>query len=267
VQYIRALAERAGTKKVPLTLMGVGIDWKASLLKELAGLSQGKWCYIDSTDSQEASRIFDEEFSTLAATAFLDVRMHLRPMKDVCIKRVRQVAPEIKDLSAVEVEQRGLTAALGALRHDVSSRYILELRLPARPDGKYVIAQLEVTWGSGTGRRESSGQVPLEVNYTSSGNGYVNAEVMKHIDEIRLKEMSDTLQQALRDNDQESAEAAAREMVKVGEMLGVAGKKKTQLAMRVLDELNAEGTVRRTTQLALDNEVRIGENVSDTGAR
>ena len=37
--------------------------------------------------------------------------------------------------------------------------------------------------------------------YTQAGNGYANAEVMKHIDDIRFKEMSDTLQIALQKND------------------------------------------------------------------
>jgi hypothetical protein len=87
--------------------------------------------------------------------------------------------------------ERNLVAKLGTLRHDVSSRDILDMSLPGRGDGKYVVAQLEVTYDLGTGQRESSRPILLEMSYTSSGHGYVNAEVMKHIDEIRLQEMSD----------------------------------------------------------------------------
>lgn len=102
-----------------------------------------------------------------------------------------------------------LVAKLGTLQHDLSSRYILDLALPKRADGKYIIAQLQLTYDLGT--RESSGQIPLEISYTAAGNGYVNAEVMKHIDDIQLKSMSDTLQELLqqkrqarcRGNDQE----------------------------------------------------------------
>src|SRR3954447_3972657 len=93
----RQLAQRAAEKKIHLTLMGVGLDWKASLIKDLAKVSEGKWYYIDVNQASEAERIFGEEFKNLAATAFLDVEMHLRPMKDVKIKRVRQVVPEIKE--------------------------------------------------------------------------------------------------------------------------------------------------------------------------
>ena len=49
----------------------------------------------------------------LPASAFLDVEMHLRPMKDVRIKRVRQVVPEIKELALKEPEERHLVAGAG----------------------------------------------------------------------------------------------------------------------------------------------------------
>src|SRR5581483_3009354 len=115
----------------------VGLDWKASLLKDLANISGGKWYYIDVNQAAEAERIFVEEFEHLAASAFLNVEMHLRPMKDVKIKRVRQVVPEIKELALKEPEERHLQAELGTLQKDQSSRYVLDLSLPKRPDGKY----------------------------------------------------------------------------------------------------------------------------------
>jgi Ca-activated chloride channel family protein len=258
-QNCRALAQQAAAQKIHLTLMGVGLDWKASLLKDLANLSQGKWYYIDVNEAQETTRIFAEEFEALAATAFLDVEMHLRPMKDVRIKRVRQVVPEIRELLLEAPEERTLVARLGTLQNDASSRYILDLSLPARPDGKFVIAQMELTYDLGTGRRESTGPTPLEMSYTSAGHGYVNAEVMKHIDEIRLKEMSDVLHEALENNDTQAAEHVAQEIVKQGELMGKGAERKTQLAKQVLEELNAEGHVKRKTQLELDDAARIAE--------
>ncbi len=45
----------------------------------------------------------------------LNVEMHLRPMKDIKIKRVRQVVPEIKELPLTEPEERHLVASLGTL--------------------------------------------------------------------------------------------------------------------------------------------------------
>ena len=82
-QNCRSLARQAAAKKIHLTLMGVGLDWKAALLKDLAQLSQGKWYYIEVNESQETARIFAEEFRTLAASAFLDVELCIRPVRDV----------------------------------------------------------------------------------------------------------------------------------------------------------------------------------------
>src|SRR5262249_18476664 len=157
--------------------------WNSSLIKDLAKLSEGKWYYIDVNQAQEAERIFLEEFEHLAATAFNDVELHLWPVKDVKIKRTRQVVPEIKELPLTEPEERHLIASLGSLERDKPTRYILDLTLPKRPDGSYVIAQMEISFDTGAGKRESTGEVPLQVAYTEAGQGYINAEVARHIDE------------------------------------------------------------------------------------
>src|SRR5437588_304015 len=97
-QNCRELAREAARHKTHLTLMGVGTEWNASLLKDLAKLSEGKWYYIDVNQAQEAQRVFLQEFEHLAATGFTNVELHLWPVKDVKVKRVRQVVPEIKEL-------------------------------------------------------------------------------------------------------------------------------------------------------------------------
>jgi Ca-activated chloride channel family protein len=258
-QNCRTLARQAARKKIPLTLLGVGLDWKAALLKDLAEIGQGKWHYIDAQEAQGTTRVFAEEFETLAATAFLDVEMRLQPMKDVRLKRLRQVVPEIREVRLEEDGERALVARLGTLQRDLSSRYILDLRLPRRPDGKYVVAQLELTYDPGSGRREASGWVSLEVSYSAAGNGHVNAEVMRHIDDIQLKEMSDQLEQALQNNDPQAARRAAVEIQKKSTVMGQRAARKTMLATQALQELNDGGRVSKKTQLALGDAARMAE--------
>ncbi|MBV9126176.1 MAG: VWA domain-containing protein [Planctomycetes bacterium] len=255
-QQCRQLAQEAAKKKIHLSMMGVGTEWNESLIKDLARLSEGKWYYIDVNQAQEAQRVFLEEFESLAATGFLNVEMHLRPVKDVKIKRVRQVVPEIKELKLGEPEERHLVASLGTLEHDNPSRYVLDLSLPKRPDGKYVIAQLEVTFDPGTGRRESTGLVPLEMTYTAAGHGYINAEVAKHIDEVQIFELNNNLQKAIAQNNQEEAKRLAVNIQNKGEVMGQRAAKKTMLAKQVLEELNVGGRVSKKTQLAVDDAAR-----------
>jgi Ca-activated chloride channel family protein len=258
-QDCRELARQASERKMHMSLMGVGTDWKASLIKDLAGISGGKWHYIDTNQAAEAERIFAEEFETLAAAAFKDVEMHLRPMKDVKIKRVRQVVPEIKEMIMKEPEERHLVAELGTLTKDNSTRYVLDLSLPKRPDGKYVIAQMEITYDIGTGTRESTGPIPLEVSYTAAGHGYVNAEVMKHIDEVQIFEMNNNLQKAIAQDNKEEVQRVAEQIEKKGELMGARAAKKTMLARQVLQELNAGGRVSKKTQLAVDDAARVAQ--------
>jgi Ca-activated chloride channel family protein len=257
----KQLAQQAGQKKIYFTVMGVGTEWNASLLKDLARLADGKWYYIDVNQAQEAERIFAEEFEHLTSTAFTNVQMTLKPFKDVKIKRVRQVVPEIRELKVAEVEGQGLLASLGTLERDKPTRYILDLSLPKRPDGKYAIAKIEVTYDLGSGKREGTGEVPLEVQYTAAGQGYVNAEVAKHIDEVQIFEQNQLLQEAIATNNAAEVQRVAESIAKKGELMGPRAAKKTMLARKVLEELNVGGRVSKKTQLAVDDAARLAEEM------
>jgi Ca-activated chloride channel homolog len=260
-EMCRKLAQEAGTKRIPLTAMGFGTEWNASLLKDLAQLAEGKWYYIDVDQAQEAERIFLEEFEHLSAATFTNVEMHFWPVKDVRIKRVRRVVPEIKELPLAEREERHLAASLGALEKDKTSRYILDLSLPRRPDGNYVILQLEVSYDQRGARRESTGKVPLQIQYTEAGQGYINAEVARHIDEVQIYELNKNLQQAIATDDKAEAQRVAETISKKGELMGPRGAKKTMLARQVLQELHAGGRVSKKTQLAADDAARLAEEM------
>jgi Ca-activated chloride channel family protein len=254
-QLCRQLAEVAAKKKIHLSVMGVGTEWNAALIKDLAKLSNGKWYYIDVNDKDDAHRVFEEEFESLAAAGFLNVEMHLRPIKDVKVKRFRQVAPEIKPLEHKEPEERHLVVQLGTLERDKTSKYIIDLSLPKRADGKYVIAQLEISFDPGNGKRESV-TVPLEMLYTSAGHGYINAEVAKHIDEVQLNELNVSLQKAIASDNKEEVQKVAEQLVKKGDLMGARAAKKTMLAKQVLQEINVGGRVSKKTQLAMDDAAR-----------
>ncbi len=255
----KQLAQQAAQKKIHFTVMGVGTEWNSSLIKDLARLAEGKWYYIDVNQASEAERIFVEEFEQLAATGFLNVEMQIKPFKDVKIKRVRQVVPEIKELKLTEADGQPLVASLGTLERDKPTRYVLDLSLPKRPDGKFAIASLEVTFDPGTGKRESTGPVSLEVTYSAGQQGYVNAEVAKHIDEVQLFEQNKMLQQAIAENKQEEAVRVAKAMEQKGQLMGARAAKKTMLARQVLQEINAGGRVSKKTQLAVDDAARLAD--------
>jgi Ca-activated chloride channel family protein len=260
-QVCRQLAAKAAENKIHFTVMGIGTEWNAGLIKDLAKLAQGKWYYIDVDQAQEAQRVFLEEFEHLSATGFTNVQLHFWPVKDVRIKRVRQVVPEIKEMPIAEHEDRHIDTDLGTLERDKPTRYILDLSLPKRADGTYVLAQMEVTYSSGGSLRESSGKMPLQIQYTSSGQGYVNAEVARHIDEVQIFELNKNLQDAIAANNKAEVQRVAETISKKGELLGPRAAKKTMLARQVLQELNVGGRVSKKTQLAVDDAARLAEEM------
>ncbi len=255
----RRLAQEAAAKKIRFTVIGVGTEWNSNLIKDLARLGEGRWHYIDVNDAGAAEKVFVEEFKHLAATAFTNVEMHLRLKKDVKVKRVRMVTPEIKEMPTTEPEERHLVATLGTLEKDKTTRYVLDMSLPKRPDGKFSIADIELTYEAGAGKNESTGQVPLEITYTSAGQGYVNAEVAKYIDEVQIFELNKDLQKAIETNNNQEAQRVAQSIEKKGEVMGQRAAKKTMLAKQVLQELNVGGRVSKKTQLAADDVMRLAE--------
>lgn len=256
----RKLAEKAGTEKVAVTMIGVGTEWNSGLIKDLARLGTGQWHYIDVSSATAAEDIFIKEFEHLASVGFTNVELHFRPKKDIKVKRIRMVTPQIKVLTTTEPEERHLIAALGTLEKDNASRYIVDLSLPKRPDGKFSIADLEVTFDAGTGVRQTSGTISLEVTYTSAAQGHVNAEVAKYIDEIQLNEMNENLQQAIAKDDQAAVVRVAEQIEKKAEVMGQRAAKKTMLARQVLNEVNAgTGKVSKKTQLAMDDAMRAAQ--------
>jgi Ca-activated chloride channel homolog len=258
-QACRHLAKEAAQKNIRFNVIGVGTEWNQSLIKDLAKLAEGDWGYIDVNDAGAADRVFAQEFASLAAAGFLNVEMHLRVKKDVKIKRVRMVVPEIKELALSEPEERHLVAQLGTLERDKPTRYIIDMSLPKRPDGKFSITDIEVTFDAGSGKRESTGQVPLEITYTSAGHGYINAEVAKHIDEVQIYELNKNLQAAISSNDKDEVKRVAQSIEKKAEVMGPRAAKKTMLAKQVLQELNIGGRVSKKTQLAVDDAARAAE--------
>jgi len=98
------------------------------------------------------------------------------------------------------------------------------------------------------------------MTYTAAGQGYVNAEVMKHIDEVQIAEMNEVLQKAIATNNEAEVQKVAEQIVKKGELMGPRAAKKTMLAKQVREEIKS-GRVSKKTQLALEDSARMAEEM------
>ena len=124
-----------------------------------------------------------------------------------------------------------------------------------------MIAELEITYDLGTGKRESTGTVPLEMTYTSAGHGYVNAEVMKHIDEVQIFELNKNCKRRSPRTTRKTCRRWRPRSRRRAESMGPRAAKKTMLAKQVLQELNVGGRVSKKTQLAVDDSARMADEM------
>ena len=170
-------------------------------------------------------------------------------MKDIKIKRVRQVVPEIKELTLDEPEERHLVAELGTLERDKPTRYILDLSLPKRPDGKFVIAEIEITYDLGTGKRETTGPGAAgddvhvggpRLRQRRGGQAHRRGADLRAEQEPASRRIADERQGR-------GASAWPRRSRRRRELMGPRAAKKTMLAKQVL-----AGTERRRPRLEED---------------
>ena len=89
-----------------------------------------------------------------------------------------------------------------------------------------------------------------------TNQGYINAEVARHIDEVQIFEMNENLQKAIASENKEEIKKVAEQIEKKGELMGPRAAKKTMLAKQALNELNAGGRVSKKTQLAMEDVMR-----------
>ena len=66
------------------------------------------------------------------------------------------------------------------------------------------------------------------------GQGYVNAEVAKHIDEVQIFELNKNLQAAITSENKEEVQKVAQQIEQKGQLMGPRAAKKTMLARQVL---------------------------------
>lgn len=260
----REHARLASERGMHLTLMGLGTEWNVTLLQDMARITQGRWYYIDPSQPGEISRVFHTEFRRLSRIAFTNVEMHLRPIKDVRLMRVRQAAPEITEVPLVESATAHCVARLGALDREEPTSYVLDFSLPRRLDGRYVIAQVEIQYNLVDGERESTGQLPLQVSYDSKEPGHVCCELLRRVDELQIYELNKTLQAAIAADKQAEASRAAESICLSGDLLGPRAAWKAALAGEVVQELTGTGRISKRSLLAMDNVARLAGDISGT---
>lgn len=138
------LASEAKLSEVTITALGVGEDWNETLLDAIARNSAGRADYIDTPD--KIITLFKAEVQQLQDVIMQGVKASLRLSKGVEPRRIYRVVPDIIDLSHTALSDRDVTVDIGALDKQNGQTLLIELVMPARPAGRYRIAQAEIVY-------------------------------------------------------------------------------------------------------------------------
>jgi len=132
----RALADQAREVGIGISAFGIGEDWNAALLDEIAARSGGISGYIASP--QEIRQRFLEHLSLLQDRYGEDARLIVEPAEGVLVTALYQITPELR---VPPREDSGWY--LGALQASHPVRVLIEFALPPLEPGFLEVARLK----------------------------------------------------------------------------------------------------------------------------
>jgi len=249
------IVEKEAPAGVGFSAIGVGSDWNDVLLEKIAQIGHGKWHYVDTPE--KAQEIFQEEFGQLIATAFSNVILKLHLMKDIVVKRVRQVEPDYIEFTLDTGSERLAVVPLGSMQKDTPKWIVADIGLPKRNLGRYLILRLELIYDIPTSNifGESTDLIPVYVIYIDDrSQSYVNGEVARSIDQLQIEDLTSKAATSLNQGDKSRATMLLQNAENIANRTGDA--RKTQALNQTLSELGQSGQVSRKTMLHLKDQAR-----------
>jgi Ca-activated chloride channel family protein len=185
------LAKEAGTKGVPINAMGLGDDWNAELISQIANHSGGTPVYLDRPS--KINDVFQGEVKWLQAIVAQNAEVTFRLTKDVTMQRVHRTIPDIAQLGLAAPDDRTVSVQIGELSKDYGQQLLFELMVPPRQAGQYRIAQVEVSYNLPmVGLMNEKVRTDILLNYSSdpSLTRQVNAAVLNLAERVAAWRMA-----------------------------------------------------------------------------
>ncbi|MBM3240839.1 VWA domain-containing protein [Candidatus Poribacteria bacterium] len=236
------LAKESGTKGVPINALGLGDDWNAELLSQIANHSGGSSTFLK--DPGVITGVFQGEVRWLQAIAAQNSEVTFRLTKDVTMERVHRTIPDIAQLGLAAPDDRTVSVRIGEISKDHGQRLLFELMVPPRQAGQYRIAQVEISYDLPmAGLMNEKVRTDILLNYSSdpSLTRQVNAAVLNIAERIAAWRMA-----------QKPENLSADQLQRVGTVLLSAGD--SELGTKVLEMAK---TVRLGQQLSEEDKKTI----------
>src|SRR5581483_5184316 len=140
----RREADNAGRAGIKITALGLGTDWNESLLEDVAQRTGGVADFI--AQPEAISSHFQRVVQDMQGNIVQNAQLTLRLAQGVTPRKVWRVAPLISDLGVQPLSDRDVQVVLGELVKDQGQGLLVEVLLPPRAEGRYRIAQADISY-------------------------------------------------------------------------------------------------------------------------
>ncbi len=213
----RREADNAAREGVKITALGLGNDWNEALLEEVAQRAGGDVGFIN--HPHEIGRYFQETVVASQGSVVQNARLTLRLAQGVTPRKVWRVAPLISDLGVQPLSDRDVQVELGELVKDQGQGLLVEVLLPPRGDGRYRIAQADISYDVPPLRIVGE-HVRADVVISYSSNPQLAEQYNPRVMNIAEKVTAFRLQtRALQDAQQGNASGATQKLRQAATML------------------------------------------------
>lgn len=181
----RKQAQKIGGSGIPITALGIGVDWNEKLLIELAGATGGQADYI--AGPQDIVPYFQSAVQSMQSAVVQNAELVLRLVGGINPRKVWRVVPAIADLGYRPISDRVIAASLGELEKGQGQALLIELMLPDRQAGTYRIAQAEVSYDVPLLQRAQEkvrADIMLNFTHDTYAAQQVNPRVMNIVEKV-----------------------------------------------------------------------------------
>lgn len=137
-------AGNASREGIKITALGLGVDWNEALLTDMGQRNGGETGFI--SQPHEIGTYFQDVVLSSQGAVVQNAVLTLRLMAGITPRKVWRVAPLIADLGVSGLSDRDVQVPLGELVKDQGQGILVELLLPQRNEGRFRIAQADLSY-------------------------------------------------------------------------------------------------------------------------
>ncbi len=227
-------AENASRIGVPITALGIGKDWNDKLMQDIGMRSGGDADYI--ATPEQIRTHFARTVQQMQAVALQRVSMNLRPSLGIDVRNIFRVYPLIARLEGSLGIERAQSIVLGELERGHGQTLLVEFVVPARPEGSYRIAQVDVEYDvpqSGLMQQRASLDILLSYSHNPAMVPASDANIMNLVEKVSAFKLQT---RALEDLERGNVQSATQKLR--GALTHLLNQGDTELAATVQTELN-----------------------------